>query len=85
MGAAERTHTVANDRRDRGLVIGEALGHLQVGRVQVLAAVRQEVEACKNDQSPVDLTQIQSTLTAHQQYSIYAQKPMLPQHLPRLP
>jgi hypothetical protein len=42
----KKTHAIPNNRRDRRRVRAEALCLLHVGRVQVLRAVREEVEAC---------------------------------------
>jgi hypothetical protein len=42
----KNTHAIPNNRRDRRRVRVEALRRLHVRRVQVLRAVREEVEAC---------------------------------------
>jgi hypothetical protein len=39
------THAIANDCRDHGRMCAEALVLLHVGRVQILRAMREEVEA----------------------------------------
>jgi hypothetical protein len=53
---ARYSTTVADDRGDDSVTITEALARLEVRRVQILGAMRKEVEPCSTDHQFLLLT-----------------------------
>jgi hypothetical protein len=63
----------------------EALARLEVGRVQVLRAVREEVEACGDENYQRSVRAVKpKTRTGHEKDRVNAKKPVRLEHLLRL-